>query len=135
MKAEHKGFSRREFLDRTSKVAGGAVALSALSSCANSAAAPMAMGKSIGANDRINMAVVGIRGRGGGLLNNFADIKGVHIKTVCDVDEKVMDDKFLGLIGRLLKAGVEIGGAVHPTVKGVPQGGVVTPQTILQNAG
>ena len=43
------------------------------------------------------------------------------------VREKVMDDKFLGLIGRLLKAGVEIGGAVHPTVKGVPQGGVVSP--------
>ncbi|MCX5673238.1 MAG: group II intron reverse transcriptase/maturase [Planctomycetota bacterium] len=41
--------------------------------------------------------------------------------------EKVMDNKFLGLIGRLLKAGVNIDGAVHPTEKGVPQGGVVSP--------
>ena len=41
--------------------------------------------------------------------------------------EKVMDNKFLALIHRLLKAGVEIDGAVHPTTKGVPQGGVVSP--------
>jgi len=43
------------------------------------------------------------------------------------VREKVMDNKFLDLIKRLLKAGVEIEGTVHPTVKGVPQGGVVSP--------
>ena len=43
------------------------------------------------------------------------------------VKEKVMDNKFLGLIHRLLKAGVEIDGVVHPTNKGVPQGGVVSP--------
>jgi len=93
MKAEKKGISRREFLDRTSKVAGGAVTVAALSSCASTGVTPVAMGKTLGANDRINVAVVGIRGRGGGLLGNFADIKGVHIKTVCDVDEKVLDAK------------------------------------------
>jgi len=41
--------------------------------------------------------------------------------------EKVMDSKFLDLIGCLLKAGVNIDGTVHPTEKGVPQGGVVSP--------
>ena len=41
--------------------------------------------------------------------------------------EKVMDNKFLGLITRLLKSGVVIEGVVHPTEKGVPQGGVVSP--------
>jgi len=41
--------------------------------------------------------------------------------------EKVMDNKFLDLIGRLLKAGVNIDGVVHPTEKGVPQGGVASP--------
>lgn len=41
--------------------------------------------------------------------------------------EKVMDNKFLDLIGLLLKAGVNIEGVVHPTEKGVPQGGVVSP--------
>jgi group II intron reverse transcriptase/maturase len=43
------------------------------------------------------------------------------------VREKVMDNKFLDLINHLLRAGVEIEGVVHPTVKGVPQGGVVSP--------
>lgn len=40
---------------------------------------------------------------------------------------KVMDNKFLDLITHLLKAGVEIDGTVHPTTKGVPQGGVASP--------
>jgi len=48
------------------------------------------------------------------------------------VKEKVLDNKFLGLIHRLLKAGVEIDGVVHSTNKGVPQGGVVSP--LLANA-
>jgi len=48
------------------------------------------------------------------------------------VKEKVLDNKFLGLIHRLLKAGVQIDGVVHPTNKGVPQGGVVSP--LLANA-
>ena len=43
-----------------------------------------------------------------------------------------MDNKFLALITHLLKAGVEIDGTVHPTTKGVPQGGVVSP--LLANA-
>ena len=41
--------------------------------------------------------------------------------------EKVMDNRFLDLITRLLRAGVKIDGTVHPTTKGVPQGGVVSP--------
>ncbi len=43
------------------------------------------------------------------------------------VREKVTDNKFLALIQLLLKSGVEIDGVLHPTVKGVPQGGVVSP--------
>ena len=41
--------------------------------------------------------------------------------------EKVLDNRFLNLIGRLLKAGVEVDGVVHSTEKGVPQGGVASP--------
>ena len=48
------------------------------------------------------------------------------------VREKVMDNKFLDLLCRLLKAGVDVDGTVHPTLKGVPQGGVVSP--LLANA-
>ncbi|MDD3585723.1 MAG: group II intron reverse transcriptase/maturase [Thermoguttaceae bacterium] len=48
------------------------------------------------------------------------------------VREKVMDNKFLELIKRFLKAGVSIKGIVRPTTKGVPQGGVISP--LLANA-
>ena len=48
------------------------------------------------------------------------------------VREKVIDNRFLDLLSLLLKAGVEIDGVVHPTTKGVPQGGVATPPTMLQ---
>ena len=41
--------------------------------------------------------------------------------------EKVIDNKFLDLIRRFLKAGVEVKAVVEPTEKGVPQGGVVSP--------
>jgi RNA-directed DNA polymerase len=43
------------------------------------------------------------------------------------VREKVMDNKFLDLLQLFLKAGVMIDGKLLPTVKGVPQGGVVSP--------
>jgi len=46
--------------------------------------------------------------------------------------EKVHDNKFLDLIRRFLKAGVDVKGVVEPTEKGVPQGGVISP--LLANA-
>ena len=55
-----------------------------------------------------------------------------HRAILACVREKVMDNKFVELINCLLKAGVEIDGVVHPTTKGVPQGGIVSP--LLANA-
>lgn len=55
-----------------------------------------------------------------------------HAAILGAVREKVMDNKFLALIDLFLKAGVMIEGNFHPTVKGVPQGGVVSP--LLANA-
>ena len=46
--------------------------------------------------------------------------------------EKVMDNKFLDLITLFLKSGIMIGKQIVPTVKGVPQGGVISP--LLANA-
>lgn len=49
-----------------------------------------------GANDRVNIAVVGIRGQGGGHINRWCDLKdnrNVRLKTICDVDEQFFADK------------------------------------------
>ena len=76
--ATQKGVSRREFLKRT---AAGVVAGTAL---------PTILPKRVfGANDRVNLAVIGIRGQGSGHLRGFAKIPDVHIKTICDVDENL----------------------------------------------
>jgi group II intron reverse transcriptase/maturase len=50
-----------------------------------------------------------------------------HKSIVKVLREKIADNKFLALIRRFLKAGVEIEGVMHATEKGVPQGGVVSP--------
>ncbi len=50
-----------------------------------------------------------------------------HKTILSAVRSKVMDNKFLNLIRHFLKAGVNVNGTVQPTVKGVPQGGVISP--------
>jgi predicted dehydrogenase len=44
-----------------------------------------------GANERINIAVIGIRGQGGTHINSWSKLKdnrNVHLKTLCDTDEQ-----------------------------------------------
>ena len=41
-------------------------------------------------NNRVSVCVIGVRGRGGALLNNFASLEDVDIKYVCDIDEEVL---------------------------------------------
>ena len=48
-------------------------------------------GSIIGANERINVAIVGIRSRGISHINAWCDLKtshNVHLKTLCDTDEQ-----------------------------------------------
>jgi len=50
-----------------------------------------------------------------------------HKAILGTVREKIMDNKFLDLLQLILKSGVVVDGKLLPTVKGVPQGGVVSP--------
>lgn len=45
-----------------------------------------------GANDRVRVAQVGIRGRGGDHLKNYFDIEGVEVVALCDVDSRLFKD-------------------------------------------
>ena len=76
-----KKVSRREFLSRSGKVTAGVVATSAM-------AGPF-IGSVRGANEQINLACIGIRSRGEALMKNFADMKGVKIHSICDIDENL----------------------------------------------
>jgi len=81
--------SRRKFLARGVRTTAGVFAAGALAPLA----APGAAGRVIGANERINVAVIGIRSRGRQLARGFARLAGVRVKTLCDVDENLFDSR------------------------------------------
>jgi len=88
--SDNKSCTRREFLNRSSQAAAALCAATSLVSCAadNLKTAPLAA-RVIDANERVNLAVIGIRSRGKRLTEVFAKIPGVHIKTLCDIDENL----------------------------------------------
>ncbi len=70
---------RRVFIGKAAAAAGGAVLTSA-------AAGHAASGSK---NDEITLAVVGINGQGASHLRCFNTCKGVRIKTICEVDQRL----------------------------------------------
>jgi predicted dehydrogenase len=85
---------RREFIKQsvlgTAGIAIGGVAFSARSYRAIS-----------GANDRINVAVIGIRGQGGTHINSFGRLKesrNVVVKTICDADEQFFEQRIKNVV-------------------------------------
>ena len=73
--------SRREFIKTSS------LGLAAGSAMFSTSAKTFA--RILGANDTINMAVIGIRGRGGSHIENFAKMKNVRIKYLVDIDKNL----------------------------------------------
>jgi predicted dehydrogenase len=56
-----------------------------------------------GANDRLNIAVIGIGGQGGTHISSFLSLresKNVRIKTLCDVDEKFFEGRLKTIASR-----------------------------------
>jgi predicted dehydrogenase len=76
--------TRRGFLKGTTKTAVG-VALAAKAANVGT--------KILGANDRVNVAVVGFRGRGRAHVNGFAAMPNVRVTTLCDIDENVFPER------------------------------------------
>jgi len=63
------------------------------STAAVGAAMVMPFSKVRGANDDLRVGVAGIRGRGNGLANEFNDLDGVRLVTLCDVDSEVLEQR------------------------------------------
>ena len=84
MPSERKAISRRQFLTRTSQVAGGMLAAGTVASLAT---APSASARVIGANDQINLAVIGIKGRGNGHIGGFGDVV-VEVKHLAEISHR-----------------------------------------------
>lgn len=75
--------SRRQFLGRSAQQAAGvAVGVVGLAGVASASAK-----QADSANDRVGVAVIGVRNQGRLLANEFARSSGVEVRTLCDVDE------------------------------------------------
>lgn len=77
--------SRREFLERSMLVSAAAVAISQSASALAAEEKPGA----VSANEKMSVAVVGVRGRGGSHLGGFGGNKFTQVTHICDVDETV----------------------------------------------
>ena len=83
--------SRRKFIRKT------AIGTTGLSLGASSMALSAKSYNAIkGANDRINMSVIGVRGQGFGHLKRWAGMSlndNVYVKTICDIDERLWAER------------------------------------------
>jgi len=79
-----KNTSRRHFL-KSSAVAGAALTVPAFW---KTSAAP---------NEKVRMACMGLRGRGGGLMYSFAELPDVEVVVACDVDTRVFERRVKGV--------------------------------------
>ena len=79
---------RRSFLAKSVNGAAGIMAAGALPALQSSLVAGP-----LGANNRIRVAVLGLRGRGSGHAKGFAEIEGVEVAALCDPDRRLLDDR------------------------------------------
>jgi len=80
---------RREFIKKSLAGTAG-IAIGGLGFSARSYASV------VGANERVTLAVIGIRGQGGGHINTWCSLKenrNVYLKTICDVDESLFAER------------------------------------------
>jgi predicted dehydrogenase len=87
---DQNGISRRDFTARLgAATAGLAVGGDLLGSAVHAAG----QGRILGANDRVVVASIGIRGQGNSLKRGFARLKNVEIKTLCDIDANLAPER------------------------------------------
>ncbi len=92
MAQKFNSITRRDFLSTTGKISAGLFAAGTLASCQKNVAFN-ARPKVFGANDRINVGVVGVRSRGWALAMNVIEIENVHLKAICDVDGNILEQR------------------------------------------
>jgi predicted dehydrogenase len=84
--------NRRKFIGQTATALGTAALLSAIDNPAYAI-----FNKTIGANDQINIGVIGINGMGWSDLKAALKVPGVNLVALCDSDANVLDSKMAEL--------------------------------------
>ena len=89
---EKMTIERREFLKTT-----GAAVTAGAASLALSGKTFAASGRVLGANDRVQVAICGVRGRGNDHIKGYAKVPQAQIAALCDVDENVLNERLAQL--------------------------------------
>lgn len=93
-KESKKRMTRRDFIRAASVTAAGLVTSSILPEGVKAAANEMPAPSVLGANDRINIGIIGVGGMGGGHLNMLRDMQdeqNIRVVAVCDVYDKRLE--------------------------------------------
>jgi predicted dehydrogenase len=85
--------SRRDFLKSSAKTGAGMAALSGITFITHPE-------RVFGANDRVQVAVCGLRGMGWGHVQAYGSMKDAAVAAVCEVDENVLNQR-LGDMGKM----------------------------------
>jgi predicted dehydrogenase len=91
--AKNGHVTRRDFLRSSGRIAAGALATGVLGSPRAGRAARAFPGRPAGPNDRIAIAVIGVRGRGLNHIDAFGAMPNVRIAALCDVDLNVLAER------------------------------------------
>jgi predicted dehydrogenase len=86
MKNDGDAVSRRSFLATSAKTGAGLAALSGITFLTQ----PQRV---FGANDRVQLAIIGLNGRGGDHIKGFSKVPNVQIAALCDIDESVLNKR------------------------------------------
>ncbi len=92
-KPDQDGITRRQFTTRVGAAAAGIAVGGAHVFGSDANRAPAIGRRVIGANDRVVLASIGIRGQGNALKRGFARLKNVEHKTLCDIDANLADER------------------------------------------
>lgn len=82
--------NRRDFLKTSAKTSAGLAALSGISFITSQE-------KVFGANDRVRVAICGLRGRGFDHVKEYSRIPNVEIAAVCEIDDSVLRERLSGM--------------------------------------
>ena len=85
--------TRRVFIRNTGVIAAGVASGGSVLTAHNTA-------NILGANDMINVGIVGLNGRGGGLMGSVLKQANAQIIALCDVDSNVLDKRVAELKGK-----------------------------------
>src|SRR3974377_1813290 len=87
--------SRREFLSADARTSAGLAAWSGITFIAHPE-------RVFGANDRVQVAIIGLHGQGFSHVEEYSKIKTAAIVVLCDVDENVLNQR----LGQMEKMGL-----------------------------